>query len=115
MIKPTNEQLSTLFTKTTGGPNPYFTCSKCGRDWPGIESELIDHYNDCIAITEFVEVHFIHDMTDGWYVAIFPPKHEVLNGEHSRSITIERDAAVFGYGIKFVGDPQHNPWKVPND
>ena len=50
IIEPTEEQLIARFTKTIGGPNPYYECSKCGQEWPGEVSMLNDHYYECTGI-----------------------------------------------------------------
>lgn len=31
------------FTKTHGGPNPYYACKDCGEDVPGLRNLLVEH------------------------------------------------------------------------
>lgn len=39
----TDEQLAERYTKSHGGPNPYYACRACGEDVPGLRELLVEH------------------------------------------------------------------------
>lgn len=39
----TEEQLASRYTKTHGGPNPYYACDACGQVVPGLRELLEEH------------------------------------------------------------------------
>ena len=45
--EPTTEQLTVLFTKESGGPNPYYRCRNCGKTEPGLQEYLAAHWKTC--------------------------------------------------------------------
>mgnify|MGYP000352527866 CR=1 FL=1 len=45
--EPTAEQLTALFTKESGGPNPYYRCHTCGKTEPGLQEYLAAHWKTC--------------------------------------------------------------------
>jgi hypothetical protein len=47
--EPSDDDLHAAFAKSSGGPNPYFRCNRCGMTEPGVRNCLAEHWVKCTA------------------------------------------------------------------